>query len=79
MAADRRCAGVVAGLLIKVSSDAERTRVREALAAALTHSNQEVSWFAAWSVDAHVWAADRALALRCANTIALHAERIKER
>src|SRR6202034_4577606 len=37
------------------------------------------SWCAAWSVDAHVWQADRALALLCANTIALHAQRIEER
>lgn len=79
MAADRRCAGLVAGLLVKVSSDAERTQVREALAAALTHPIQEVNWFAAWSVDAHVWQVDRALALRCANAIALHAGLIEER
>jgi len=79
MAADRRCAGVVAGLLTKVSTNAERTHVRRALAAALTHPNQEVSWFAAWSVDAQVWQADRALALRCANAIALHAQRLEER
>jgi hypothetical protein len=79
MAADRRCVGLIAGLLTKVSSDAERTQVREALAAALTHPIQEVNWFAAWSVDAHVWQTDRALALRCANAIALHAERIEER
>lgn len=79
MAADRRCAGVVAGLLIKVSSDAERTLVREALAAALTHPIQEVNWYAAWSVDSHVWQADRSLALRCANAIALHAELIEAR
>ncbi len=79
MAADRRCAGVVTGLLTKVSTDADRTQVRRALATALTHPNQEVSWFAAWSVDAQVWQADRALALRCANAIALHAQRLEER
>lgn len=78
MAADRRCAGVVAGLLIRASSDPARSRVRQALVAALTHPVQEVSWFAAWSVDAEVWRADRALALRCANVIALHAQRIEE-
>jgi hypothetical protein len=79
MAADRRCAAVVAGLLIKVSSDIERSQVRKALAAALTHPNQEVNWFAAWSVDARVWETDRALALRCANAIALHADLLEER
>lgn len=78
MAADRRCAGVIAGLLTKVSSDAERSQVRKALVAALTHPNQEVSWFAAWSVDTNVWQADRPLGLRCANVIALHAQRIEE-
>ena len=36
-AADRRSAGVIAGLLTKVSSELERTQVRRALAAALTH------------------------------------------
>lgn len=79
IAADRQCAGVVAGLLIKVSSDAERSRMHQALVAALTHPIQEVSWFAAWSVDAEVWRAERAIALRCANAIALHAQRIEER
>jgi len=76
-AADRQCAGVVAGLLTKVSSEVERNQLRKALVAALTHPIQEVSWSAAWSVDAQVWQADRALALRCANAIALHAERIE--
>ena len=79
MAADRRCAAVVVGLLIKVSSLAEQTQVHQALGAALTHPNQEVNWFAAWGVDAQIWQADRQLALRCANTIALHAQRIEER
>jgi hypothetical protein len=78
MAADRRCAGVIAGLLTKVSSEVERIQVRRALAAALTHPIQEVSWFAAWSVDASVWQADCAVALRCANAIALHAQRLEE-
>ena len=79
MTADGRCARVVAGLLIKVSSDAERALVRQALAAALTHPNPGVNWYAAWSVDAHVWQADRSLALRCANAIALHAELLEAR
>jgi len=79
MAADRRCAGVVTGLLTKVSTEAERVHVHQALAAALTHPSREVSWFAAWSVDAQVWQADRALALRCANAIALYAQRVEDR
>lgn len=79
MAADRRCAGVVAGLLIKVSSDAERALVEDAVAVALTHPIHEVKWYATWSVDADVWQADRSLALRCANAIALHAELIEAR
>jgi hypothetical protein len=79
MAADRRCAGVMAGLLTKVSSEVDRFHVRQALAAALTHPIREVSWYAVWSVDAAVSQVDRALALQCANAIALHAQRFEER
>ena len=77
MAADRRCAGIVAGLLTKVSSDTERAQVRRVLVAALTHPIQEVSWYAAWGVNAQVWQSNRELALQCANAIALHAQRIE--
>jgi hypothetical protein len=78
MAADRRSAGVIAGILTKVSAELERAQVRRALAAALIHPVQEVSWFAAWSVDASVWQWEPALALRCANAIALHAQMLEE-
>jgi hypothetical protein len=79
MAADRVCAAVAAVLVTKALSEPERTQARHALAAAITHSNQEVNWYAAWGVHAEVWRADRELALRCVNAIALHASRIEER
>ena len=51
-------------------------RVRQAFAAAFTHPVDEVRWYAAWSIDENVWAADRALALRCVNAIATEADLI---
>lgn len=78
MAADRTCASVAALLLTKTQSEPELTEARKALSAAITHPNQEVSWFATWGVHADVWRADRELALRCVNAIALHANRIEE-
>ena len=78
MAADRVCASVVAVLSTKALSESERAQTYQALVAAITHPNQEVSWYAAWGVHAEVWRADRELALRCVNTIALQASRIEE-
>ena len=73
MAADRACAFVLATLLRK-PLDATRTeRVKTAFAAALTHPVEQVRSYATWSIDDTVWAADRALALRCVNAIAVEA------
>jgi hypothetical protein len=78
MAADRLCASVVAAIVTKALSESERTQARQALAAAITHPNQDVSWYAPWGDHAEVWRADRELALRCVNTITLQASRIDE-
>jgi hypothetical protein len=73
MAADRACAFVLATLLRK-PLDAKRTeRAKTAFAAALTHPVEQVKSYATWSIDDTVWAADRALALRCVNAIAAEA------
>ena len=73
MAADRACAFVLATLLRKALDPARTERVRTAFAAALTHPVEQVRSYAAWSIDDTVWAADRALALRCVNAIAAEA------
>jgi len=73
MAADRPAAFVLALLLGKPLPQAQMQRVRDAFAAALTHPNDEVRWYATWSIDETIWATDRALALRCVNAIATEA------
>ena len=70
MAADRVCASVLAKLLRKPLDPTRTERVKTAFAAALTHPVEQVRSYAAWSIDDTVWAADRALALRCVNAIA---------
>ena len=73
MAADRACAFVLATLLRKPLDPTRTERVKTAFAAALTHPVKEVRSYATWSIDDTVWAADRALALRCVNAIAAEA------
>lgn len=73
MAADRACASVMPVLLTSSTSEPMSLRVRTAVAAAITHPVDEVRWFATWGVNAHVWAADRAIALRCIHAIAAEA------
>ena len=73
MAADRACAFVLATLLRKPLDPTRTERVKTAFAAALTHPVEQVRWYATWSIDDTVWAADRALALRCVNAIATEA------
>lgn len=73
MAADRPGAFVLALLLGKVLPDGQMNRVRQAFAATITHPIDEVRWYATWSIDEKLWAADRALALRCVNAIATEA------
>ena len=73
MAADRACAFVLTTLLRKPLDPTRTVRVRTAFAAALTHPVEQVRSYATWSIDDTVWAADRALALRCVNAIAAEA------
>jgi hypothetical protein len=73
MAADRACAWVLPLLLTKSITVAQRSSVEEAFAAALTHPIDEVRWYAVWGVAEHLWSADRALAMRCVNAIAMEA------
>ena len=78
MGADRACAFVLATLLRKPLDPTRTERVKTAFAAALTHPVEQVRSYATWSIDDNVWAADRALALRCVNAIAAEAAIIDE-
>mgnify|MGYP000343437804 CR=1 FL=1 len=77
MAADRACAWVLPLLLTKSITEAQRTSVEKAFAAALTHPVDEVRWYAVGGVAEHLWSADRALAVRCVNAIAMEATLIE--
>jgi hypothetical protein len=82
MAADRSSAWVMGRLAIRVRSGPLEGQVKTALAAAITHSLEEVRWLAAWGIDGDVWGADPSIALRCANAVATEAgliERAMER
>ena len=76
VAADRACAVVLAMLLRKPLDPTRTERVKTAFAVALTHPVEQVRSYATWSIDDTVWAADRALALRCVNAIAAEATTI---
>jgi len=78
MAADRHCAFVLATLLRKPTDAARSERVKAAFAAALMHPVEEVRSYATWSIEDSVWAADRALVLRCLNAIATEAALLDE-
>ncbi len=73
MAAGRACAFMLATLLRKPLEPTRAERVRIAFAAAFTHPVEQVRSYATSSIDDTVWAADRALALRCVNAIAAEA------
>jgi hypothetical protein len=82
MAANRPCASVIPLLLTRAMSEGMLSKIRPALATAITHPIQEVRWFATWGINAEVWRVDRATALRCVNAIAVEAiliERIWEK
>src|SRR5205823_6544143 len=78
MSADRPCAWVVPLLLGKELLQEQRTRVRQILVVALTHAIDEVRWYAASGIGRHLWAIDRALALRCANALATEATLVQQ-
>ena len=73
MAADRACVFLLVTLLRKPLDPTRTERVKTAFAAALTHPVEQVQSYTTWSIDDTVWAADRALALRCVNAIAVEA------
>ena len=73
MAADRACAFLLVKLLSKPLNPTRTKLVKTAFAAALTHPVEQVRSYATRSIDDTVWAADRALALRCVNAIAAEA------
>jgi hypothetical protein len=78
MAADRACTFVLAALLHKPMDATRMERIKTAFAAAFTHPVEEVRSYATWGIDENVWAADRALALRCLNAIAAEAAVLEE-
>lgn len=77
MAGDRACAWVLSLLLTKSIAETQRSCVKEAFAVALTHPTDEVRWYAVWGVAEHLLSADRALAMRCINAIAMEATLIE--
>jgi hypothetical protein len=78
MAADRPSASVVSLLLSKSLTEPHLERVRQSFATAITHSIEEVRWYATWSINGDFWAADRVVALRCVNAIATEAALIDQ-
>ena len=76
--ADRPCAWVLAKLVGRSLSDAQRSRVLQMLIIALTHAVIEVRWYAAWGVGENLWTTDRALTLRCVNALATEARLLQQ-
>jgi MoxR-like ATPase len=73
MMPDRSCAWVMAGLLGKKLTAAQRKSVERAFIAGLTHPTEEVQWYATWGVAEQLWSIGPALALRCVNAVAFEA------
>ena len=73
MSADRPCASVVSLLVDKPLPTAQQSRVRRAFVAALTHSVDEVQWYAVWGVARQLWSTDRQLVMHCVNALAIEA------
>ena len=73
MSADRMCASVISVLVAKSLSVAQRSRVRQAFITALTHSVDQVRWYAACGVAKQLWPGDRELVMRCVNALATEA------
>ena len=77
MAADRACAWVMPLLLVKSITEAQRSSVEEAFASAVTHPIDEVRWYAVGVGAEHLWSADRTLAMRYVNALAMEANLIE--
>jgi hypothetical protein len=73
MSSDRACAMVLPSLLARSLPDETRQYVARVLAVALTHAVEEVRRYVVYGIGPHLWPADRTLALRCVNTIAVEA------
>jgi hypothetical protein len=69
----RAAAFVVSSLMGQELTDSERTRVRLALAQALTHGIDEVAEHAASGAAEFLWSADSNLAIQCLNALATQA------
>jgi hypothetical protein len=73
MEADRPCASLISALANRPLGDELPIRVRDALAAAVTHANDEVRTYATDGVGRQLWALDASLAERCVNVLATEA------
>lgn len=79
MQADRPCAWAVSALIDKPMSDEFSERVRNALASAITHSNNEVRTYATDGVSRNLWPSNSDLAMRCVNVLASEAAAVQSR
>ena len=79
MAGDRPSAWVIPSVLNKDLAGELRKRVARALPLAVLHPVDEVRSYAASGVAHHLWSADRGLALRCINALAIEAHMVEER
>lgn len=73
MSHDRSCAWVVSVLIGESLSETQRLVVQQTFVNALTHSIDEVRWYAAWGIAERLWSIDRELAMRCVNALATEA------
>lgn len=76
---DRRAAYVLPGVLARDVPDAQRARIKEAIAKALTHASDEISAYAAEGIGAFSTGELRAFSESCAAAIAARARLISER
>ena len=60
-------------LVGKSLSETQRLRVQQTFTTALTHSINEVRWYAVWGVARQLWSINRELAMRCVNALAAEA------
>jgi hypothetical protein len=77
LAADRRCASVIPSLLGEHLPESQQVRVREAIAIAMTHANEEVRRHIDWAIDVTFWLAHPEVATRCVNAIATEARLVE--
>ena len=78
MSADRPSAWILPALIGRTLKRSSHARVRQLLAAAVTHPTNEVRMYAACGVGDHLWSIEPELALRCANALATEATLVQE-